>query len=72
MRLPIEGNLLRNLRVRARQLWKQLNCPHTHTFVFDLEGSHWYSCETIKGKHKGLRLVGCYLCGQVWVEDWMA
>jgi hypothetical protein len=72
MRLPVEASVFRNLRVRARQLWKQLNCKHTHTFKYYLEGAMWESGTVLKGKHKGLKLTGCYLCGQVWVEDWMA
>jgi len=72
MRLPVEANVFRNLRVRARQLWKQLNCPHTHTFNYYMNGTKWMSCGVLKGEHVGLKLTGCYLCGQVWVEDWMA
>lgn len=71
-RLPVKAGVLQNLRVQVRQLWKQLRCRHTHTFEFYLNDAIWSSCGDRKWKHPGLKLTGCYLCGQVWVEDWMA
>ena len=71
-RLPVEASLYRNFRHRLRRLWRQLNCEHTHTFDFHMDEVYWNSCGNRKGKHPGLKLTGCYLCGQVWVEDWMA
>ena len=70
--LPVKRGRLANLLARLRLFWKQMNCPHTHTMTYLLDGAYWESSEIRKGHHDGLRLRGCYLCGQVWIEDWKA
>jgi hypothetical protein len=70
--LPIKGGVVANLFARLKHFRKQITCKHTHTFTFCLDGASWVSSGVQKGRHSGLRLRGCYLCSQVWVEDWQA
>lgn len=68
--LPIKAGIWSNLVARLRRFTRQLRCKHTHTFTAPIDGAYWESCGVRKnGQHKGLHLRGCYLCGQVWVED---
>jgi hypothetical protein len=70
--LPINASLWSNLLYRLRRMWVELNCKHTHTFTSCLENASWFASLDARGNHKQLRLVGCYLCGRIWVEDYGA
>lgn len=70
--LPIKAGLLTSLRYWVRQWWRRLRCPHTHTFVAPIESVAWYSSGEKMGRHSGLLLRGCYLCGMVEVYDHQA
>jgi hypothetical protein len=64
--------MLKKIKNELRYLWKQMNCKHTHTFKYSLEGAtriygnpHGSNQCT---KH-GLVLEGCYICGKIKVID---
>lgn len=61
--------MLRNIR----KVIRQLRCSHTHTFTHYLPNdTPWCYKGEFKGKHSGLAIRGCYLCGKVWCLDWQA
>jgi len=70
--MPIEAGLWANIFYRLRKLWRELRCKHTHTFTAGIDKATWFSSGKLMGSHTQLRLRGCYLCGQLRVEDFGA
>jgi hypothetical protein len=53
-------------------LVRRLRCNHTHTFSFYPEGVTWRFNGEAQGKHTGVVIEGCYLCGKMWCRDFQA
>jgi len=68
-----EERILKNMKRMWRRFLRRLKCKHTHTFKHYLpKETPWCYRGEPKGKHDGLVIEGCYLCGELSIKDWKA